>query len=179
MRSSSILSVLCVCSELQQTTDLIDARGAEASAIQAGKRLLLHEADGRLMCHDPELADTVIEVDLRIACGICGEVPLIVVPAVALVNNADVVGLDESEILEGGAAGSDERLIALRELHGDAEGDQTELARLHPDIFSGTEIDPVGFSADIAQPFKLVVEVFDMDFLVHGIPPPVWVGFMG
>ena len=65
-------------------------------------------------------ADTVIDMNHGVAQGIRRHVEPVVRSAVALVDDTAVVRLDNTEVLEGAASRHDMRLVALRQLHGNA-----------------------------------------------------------
>ena len=88
------------------------------------------KADGRLVFLDAELADTVIDMNHGVAQGIRRHVEPVVRSAVALVDDTAVVRLDNTEVLEGAASRHNMRLIAFRQLHGNAEVDQLEFSGL-------------------------------------------------
>ena len=77
---------------------------------------------------DAELADAVIHMNHGVAQGVRRHVEPVVRSAVALVDDTAVVCLDNAEILEGAASRHDMRLVALRQLHGNAEVDQFKFA---------------------------------------------------
>ncbi len=58
-----------------------------SAAIFIVKLLRLLKYDLRLMLHDAELADAVIDMDHCITQRICRKMPLIIVPAVALIDH--------------------------------------------------------------------------------------------
>ena len=78
------------------------------------------------MLHDAELADAVIDMDHCITQRICRKMPLIIVPAVALIDHTHMIGLDDAEIFKGTAARNYMRLIALRQLHRHAKRNQAK-----------------------------------------------------
>ena len=55
-------------------------------------------------------------------------------------------------------------LVTLRQLDGDAQGDQAEFSGLHVHILGGVEVDPVGFACHIAQLVDAVHKIFYLDF---------------
>ena len=79
------------------------------------------------MLHDAELTDAVIDMDHCITQRICRKMPLIVVPAVALIDHTHMIGLDDAEIFKGTAARNYMRLIALRQLHRHAKRNQGKI----------------------------------------------------
>ena len=101
------------------------------------------EDEFRLVLHDPELADPVAFPDHDVARREHGRLPLVMVAAVAAVDDPHAVRLDEAEVPEGRASRRDMGFIAFRQLHRDAERDQAELARLHLYVLSGAQIHPV------------------------------------
>ena len=127
------------------------------------------------MPHDPELADTVIDMDHRVPQGIGGKIPLIMVPAVALVDDSHGVGLDHTEIFEGGTPGHHVSLISGGKLHGHTQGDGAVLSCLQLHILCRAQIDPVRLSPHITQPVNLVRKVSDfysLHILVPLLSPP-------
>ena len=88
------------------------------------------KADGRLVFLDAELADAVIHMNHGVAQGVRRHVEPVVRSAVALVDDTAVVRLDNTEVLEGAASRHNMRLIAFRQLHGNAEVDQLEFSGL-------------------------------------------------
>ena len=52
---------------------------------------------------------------MRIAQGVDGSLPLVRVPAIGVIDNADAVGQDDPEVFESAAARGDMRFIALRQ----------------------------------------------------------------
>lgn len=79
----------------------------------------LAELDLRLMLHDPELADTIVCEDGRFSQGNSGEVPLVVVTTIALVNQSHAVCLNDPKVFEGRTARNHMGFITGRELHCD------------------------------------------------------------
>ena len=58
---------------------------------------------------------------MRIAQGVDGSLPLVRVPAIGVIDNADAVGQDDPEVFESAAARGDMRFIALRQDHSDTK----------------------------------------------------------
>ena len=52
------------------------------------------------MLHDPELADPVIDMNFRIPQGIGRKIPLVIVTTIRLINDAEMICLNNSEMLE-------------------------------------------------------------------------------
>ena len=84
------------------------------------KRVSLLKMDDRLVLHDTELTDAVIDVNLGVTHGENRHVPLVIVAAVGFVDDTHVIGLDDAKILECGTSGHHMGLITRRKLHGDA-----------------------------------------------------------
>ena len=102
------------------------------------------------MFHDAELADTVILADLRIAKRIGREKPLIIISAVALVDDTHMIRLDNAEVFVGAASRNHMSFVALRKFHGNSKRHQFKLPCLHLNIFCRPEIDPVGLAVNIS-----------------------------
>ena len=75
---------------------LFHAGGAEAAAVGVGEGGAFLERDGGLDGKDAELADAVALLDDGVARGVDGELPLVVRAAVAVVDDADGVGLQDA-----------------------------------------------------------------------------------
>ena len=72
------------------------------------------------MLLDAELADAVIDMDLSIPHGDDRHAPPVIRSAVSLIDQSHMVGLNNAEILVGTASRDHTRLIACRQLHGNA-----------------------------------------------------------
>ena len=82
--------------------DILFSSGrAEAAAVHIGKRFALLKLNGGLNLEDPELADAVALFELRVARSVDRELPLVVRSALAVVDDADGVGLKQAPTLEG------------------------------------------------------------------------------
>ena len=92
---------------------------SETTPVFVGKMVGFLEGNRRLVLHDTELADTVINMNLRIPYGKCRHKPLIVIAAVGFINDAHVIGLQNSEVLEGAGPRNDMRFVTGGEPHGD------------------------------------------------------------
>ena len=79
-----------------------------------------HKGKGRLMLYDAELTDPVSFLNHGIPHGIRREKLLIVITAIALVDDTHVIGLNDTKVFEGAASGNDMGLIPRRKLHGNA-----------------------------------------------------------
>ena len=101
------------------------------------------------MLHDAELADAVSPADLCVAERIGREEPLVVVSAVAFIDDAHMVGLDDTEVFVGAASRNHVGLIALWQLHGNAKRHQLKLTGLQLYIVCCPKVDPVGFAVNI------------------------------
>ena len=77
-----------------------------------------------------DYTDVVVDGRFILAQGIRRHVEPVVRSAVALVDDTAVVRLDNTEVLEGAASRHNMRLVALRQLHGNAEVDQLEFSGL-------------------------------------------------
>ena len=131
----------------------------------AQKRRLL-KVERRLMLHNPELADAVIYMDHRIPQGIRRKKPLILIPAVALVNDPHMVCLYDPEIFKRTAPGDHMGLIPGRKLHGHAQGNQGKFTLFKRNLLRRPQIDPVRFAANIGKLFYVLREIFDSDLHV-------------
>ena len=68
------------------------------------------------MLYNPKLTDSVIYMNLRVAQSVGSNTPLVVVAAVAVVDDPHVVGLDDPKVLVGGAPWYHVGLIPFRQL---------------------------------------------------------------
>ena len=107
---------------------------SETTPVFVGKMVGFLEGNRRLVLHDTELADTVINMNLRIPYGKCRHKPLIVIAAVGFINDAHVIGLNDAEILKRGASGNHVCLIAFGKLHGNAQRNQSKFSFLQGDF---------------------------------------------
>ena len=115
------------------------------------------------MLHDAELADAVIDMDHCITQRICRKMPLIVVPAVALIDHTHMIGLDDAEIFKGTAARNYMRLIALRQLHRHAKRNQGKITLFQHHLTRRTQVDPVRFAVNVGEAVNGVCEIFDLN----------------
>ena len=104
---------------------------SDTASISVAKRIDRLEKQMGLMFDDTELTDTIASLNGGIPHSDGREEPLIVVTAVAFVHHTHVVGLDNAEVLEGGATGNDMGFIALGKLHRYTKRNKLELASLH------------------------------------------------
>ena len=104
-------------------------------------------------------------MDLGIPHGQGRHFPFVIVSAVGIVNDPLVIGLDDTEILKGRAAGHDMGLIAFGQLHGHAQRDQIKIPLFHDHILGRPQVDPVGLAADGPELFNFVAEIADPDGL--------------
>lgn len=114
----------------------------------------------RLIFHNTELTDSVIDMDLRIPQGIYRHKPLVVVAAVGAVDYSLMIRLNNPEILKGRTSWYYMSLIALRKFHGNTQGNQPEFSLFQADILCGTQIDPVGLTVYISQFVYFVRKIF-------------------
>ena len=59
------------------------------------------------------------------------------------------------------------RLIALGELHGDAQRNQLEVALLQLHILSTPQVNPVGLTANVLQLTHFVAQIADLNCFWH------------
>ena len=72
--------------------------------------------------------------------------------------------MQQTVVLEGGAAGNHMSLVSLRQFDGHAQRDQPEFPGLHVHIHGGVEVDPVGLPGNVAQLVNAVHKIFYLDF---------------
>ena len=114
----------------------------------------------RLVFHYAELAHAVIDMYLSVPYCQHGHEPLIVIAAVALIDNPAMVGLDYAEVLKAGTPGDHMGLVALRQPHAHPQGDKLEFAFLKAYIFCAAQVYPVRLTLYIAEFLYLVAEIF-------------------
>ena len=105
-----------------------------------------------------------VKVDHRIPERKCRHEPLVIVAAVAFIHDATVVRLDDAEVLEGRAARHNMRLKPLRKLHGNPQRNQLKFALFQLYTLCRTQVNPVGFPVNVAQPFNFIAQIFNLDF---------------
>lgn len=159
------------------STSLLLSGTAMSAPVRIAKAFHLIKEKFRLVLHNAELADSVIDMNLCIAHRIDRHKPLVIVSAVGTVDNALMIGLNNAKILKRGTARHDMRFIAFRKFHRHTERNQFELAFLQRDFFCGTQIDPVRFAVNICQFFYFIRKIFDFDrfcFHIHftAVPSP-------
>ena len=120
------------------------------------------EADLRLLLLNAELADAVVFVDGRDACGISWEMPLVVFPAVRIVDHTHGVGLQDAVVFEGAATRNHVGFVAVRKDHAYTQWDQCEITRLEFDGLCRSQVDSVSL-VDLGKLIDLAIEVFDFD----------------
>ena len=141
---------------------LFHAGGAEAAAVGVGEGVAFLERDGGLDGKDAELADAVALLDDGVARGVDGELPFVVRAAVAVVDDADGVGLQDAPAPERRRARGGAGLVALRQLHRYAQRDQREIARAQLHGLRGVQIDPVAL-AGLLQAGQIVGKIVNFD----------------
>lgn len=105
----------------------------------------------RLLFHDPELADAVIQMDHRVTHRIHRDKPLIVISAVAAlpgltvgtVDHALMVHLDQPKIFKSRASWYYMSFVPSWQLHRYPQRNQLKLPLLHLDLLRSPEINPV------------------------------------
>ena len=129
------------------------------------------EFDHRLMFHNAELADPVIDMDHRVSHCDHRHAPHVIISAVRPIHNPTVVCLNHTKIFVGAAARYNMRLISLRQFHGYPQRDQCKLSLLQADLLGCSQIDPVRFAVNILQSVNCIRKIFNLD-LFH--PNPVF-----
>ena len=133
------------------------------------------------MLLNAKLANAIAGLNGSIPQGDGGEEPLIIVAAVAFVHHTHMVGLDDTEVLEGGATGNNMGFIALGKLHSNSQRDQLEVASFQRNILSGPKINPVGLTVDIFQGLDFIAKVVNLNcqsFLHFRLPPNQFDSFL-
>lgn len=143
---------------------LFHASAAEAPAVLVRQHAFF-EFQLRLNFHDAELGDAGALLNGHVFGGVDRHFPPVALAAVAGIYDANGIGLEDLEVLEGGTAGSQVRLVALGQLHGNAQMDQLEFTLLQGHSFCSTKINPIGLSAHISKAWNGVVKILDSDFL--------------
>ena len=131
------------------------AGGAEAAAVGALQMLHCFKKNPRLVFHNAKLADPVPLLHYRISRSIHWHTPFVVVAAVTSVDHTHRIRLQKPPGLECTGARHHMRLIPCGQFHGNSQSDQAELARLQFHTLSGAQVDPVGLSVNVAQPFNI------------------------
>ena len=113
------------------------------------------------MFDNAKLTNTVAGMNNSVTLRLGGEEPLVIVAAVAFINDTRVIRLNNAKIFISAAPGDDMGLVPFRQLHRHAERDQPEFTSLHLNLLRAPQIDPVRLSANISKPVYLVREIFD------------------
>ena len=107
---------------------LLLPRASMPAPVRIIKTFHLIKRKFRLILHNAELTDSVVNMNLRIAHRINRHKPLVIVPTVRTVDDSLMIGLDDAEILEGGASGHHMCLITLRQFHPHPQRNQFKLS---------------------------------------------------
>ena len=125
------------------------------------------------MLEDAELADPIVHMQLGIAGRIHRHPDDVVITAVALVDDAERVRLNQAEVFKGRAARRKQHLVTVRHLYRDTHADEAELALLQGDVLCDTEVDPVALPGDVLELLDLVGMIFDTHCFFHHAVLPV------
>ena len=92
---------------------LLFAGTSVPASVRMPKRRYLVKYKLRLVLHNAELADPVVDMDLCISDGIDRHKPLVIIPAVRAVDDPLVVRLDDAEVFKRRASRNDMRFISF------------------------------------------------------------------
>ena len=141
-----------------------DSRAAEAAAVSAVESTFF-EGERWLDFHDAELRDAAPLLDGHVAGGVNGHFPPVVRAAVAGIDHAHGIRLQDAEVLERGTARGDMRLVTLGQLHRDPQVNEPELPRLKRHGLCRGKVNPIGLAANISEALNRIVEVLNLDGL--------------
>ena len=143
---------------------LLDSRAAKSAAVGAVKRAFLEGKRG-LLFHDAELRDAAPLLDGHVAGGVHRHFPPVVCTAVARIDHAYGIRLQNAEVLERGTARGDMRLETLGQLHRHPQVNEPELPRLERHGLRRREVNPVGLAAHIREARDRIVEILNFNRL--------------
>jgi len=137
---------------------------AKTASVSAIKRAF-HERERWLYFHNAELRYAAPLFYPDIAGRVHGHLPPVVRTAIARIDHAHRICLQNAEVLERRTTRSDMRLITFRQLHRNPQVNQAELARLECHGLCRGKVNPVGLSADISKALDGIVEVLNFNGL--------------
>lgn len=138
--------------------------GAEAAAVRAFHVVNFHNFQRALVGLDAELAQPLAGGDVNVMGSVDGPAEDVALTAVGLVDDANGVGLEQTELLEAGAARRHDGFIAGGNLDTDAQVNQAELAGLEVDFLDVAAIHPLAGVSLCNRPSVIAV-VFDKNFV--------------
>lgn len=103
----------------------------------------LADFDEALVGLNPHLGDTLTGGNGGVAGGVDAHLQMVIFAGVGLVDDADAIGLEQTELLESGTPGGHDGFKVVRHLDRDAEVDELVFAGLNLVSLGGAQVNPL------------------------------------